>query len=135
MLQRNLISALAVSVALVVLPSCGDDGGDDGAEVDASTDGTATSTVCEALDGMQYESVDQHECGRGPNGPLMCHWQISFADGRFNWSYSDVMESGPYTCDGNTITAGQPNRDYTGTIDPATGRLTWQGIEYQIPSG
>lgn len=89
--------------------------------------------MCAALDGMQYESVELHECGRGPNGPLMCNWQISFADGRFSWSYSDVMESGLYTCDGATITSVQSERNYMGTIDPGTGRLTWQGIEYQIP--
>jgi len=48
------------------------------------------------------------------------------------WSYSDVVESGTYSCAGNGISAEGFNETYTGEVDPDTGILTWEGSEYEL---
>jgi len=85
-----------------------------------------------------YQSVEQHECGLGPDGPVLCSWQLSFehwADdnegGEYEWSHSDVQESGRYECVDRDVTAkDQAGRTMQVSLD-ASGRLTWEGVAYQ----
>jgi hypothetical protein len=81
---------------------------------------------------MTYRSVTEMECGRGPDGGSFCHWTITFAATTYSWRYSDVGESGSYTCVGNTVTGVRlsgPNT-VTGQYDPATQTLTWNNVAY-----
>ncbi len=86
--------------------------------------------ACDAVEGAVYYSVDELECGLAPDGPVLCNWSIQFAGGEFNWQYSDVGQSGTYTCDGFSLTGTSGGAVYSGQIDPETWALTWDGISY-----
>src|SRR5690606_6064044 len=91
---------------------------------------SSESDACQIIDGETYSSVDELECGQGPGGPVYCNWSIEFLAGVFLWNYSDVGETGSYTCDGDSVfgTAGQ--RELEGSLDGTTGELTWDGVVY-----
>ncbi|MBL9014536.1 MAG: hypothetical protein JNL83_10190 [Myxococcales bacterium] len=93
--------------------------------------------ACTMLEGVEFKSVNQGECGLTPDGVAMCTWHIRFEsyDGstrsRFTWSHSDVGESGFVTCDGTTLVAeGAGATPYSGTFDPNTFDLVWDGGAY-----
>ncbi len=87
--------------------------------------------LCEQIVGTTFLSVEQLECGLGPEGPVLCNWQITFeADGDYLWTYSDVGEGGSYVCQGgNFLVFGGSDVDFD--LDTATGILTWDGVEYE----
>lgn len=97
---------------------------------------------CAELAGKSFESVAEYECGLGPNGPVPCNWRLSFSEGSdggltYSWDYSDVGSSGPVECKDGALSAepafsGQ--EPYTGTYDPDTETLVWDGIDYQLAS-
>jgi hypothetical protein len=89
-------------------------------------------SFCARLSGATFMSLDQLECGRGPDGGARCQWRINFTSATiFDWQHSDFVESGTYTCAGNTITAQrQSGGPITATFDSATQRLTWDGVLY-----
>ncbi len=92
--------------------------------------------ACVALEGRRFESVNELECGRTPDGVGRCRWRLSFQtrddqSSAFAWSYSDVGESGEIECDGaaiNSIT----NAPHTisGSFDPVTQKLVWEDQTY-----
>jgi hypothetical protein len=97
----------------------------------------AAKGACTLLENVEFKSVNQGECGLTPDGVAMCTWHIRFEsyDGstrsRFTWAHSDVGESGLVTCDGNTLVAeGAGATPYTGTFDPNTLDLVWDGAAY-----
>lgn len=90
--------------------------------------------ACIDLEGRTFSSVNELECGLTPDGAARCHWQLAFAirDGQasdFAWSYSDVGESGRVECHGHALSA-TASRKITGSYDPATQMLTWDGQVY-----
>ena len=91
---------------------------------------------CARLSGLTFASLDLLECGRGPDGGALCRWRIDFTSTTmFDWQHSDFVESGTYTCDSNTITAQrQTGGPITATYDPATQRLSWDGVFYVCAS-
>lgn len=74
-----------------------------------------------------FSSVELLECGFTPDGIATCHWSLSFDSGTFTWFHSDMGEIGNYTCSGDSFTTDQ---GYTGTFDPTTGILTFEGQTY-----
>jgi len=88
---------------------------------------------CFFEDPSGYVSIDKLECGLSADtgGEALCNWTLSFIDGEFSWGHSDVLETGPYTCEGDTVTGTADGATYTGTWDEATGTLTWEGVAYQ----
>lgn len=100
--------------------------GGSGSETGGS-DTSAPADACDTIDGKTYTSLEQMECGLGPMGPVPCNWTITFTAGDWEWAYSDVIETGTYTCSGNDIDGGT----YGGSLDPTTGILTWEGAEYE----
>jgi hypothetical protein len=98
--------------------------------------------VCPDVAGRSFLSVgDQSDVGLGPDGVLLGHWGVSFdLSGKYYWSYSDVEESGDYTCDGLDV-LGQLGRfdevlwETAGEFDPETGILIWDGVEYIEQTG
>ncbi len=81
--------------------------------------------------GESFASVDELECGLGPDGPVMCHWTLAFGVGTYEWSYSDVGDHGTVTCDGTTLvgtSSGGAVRH--GTFQRSTGRVVWEGVPY-----
>ena len=99
-----------------------------------TSDGSSTGAVdpCSLLAGATFTSVDALECGLGPNGVELCHWTISFTASTYEHSYSDVQDSGTYSCAGGVITSQSSAFDLPaggGTID-AEGGLLWGMVAY-----
>lgn len=93
--------------------------------------------ACTALEGVQFESLTEQECGLTPDGVARCHWHITLdsADrtrSRVEWRYSDVIESGAVTCDGPDVQwlEGPRAPGVAGRYDAASGQLTWNGVVY-----
>jgi len=96
--------------------------------------------ACVALEGRRFESVNTLECGLTPDGPAPCKWSVTFAirddaSTSFQWSYSDVGETGTIECHGVTINSLPGSRSVTATYDPATQKLVWQGEAYTPAAG
>ena len=90
--------------------------------------GAGGGDVCPLIAGMTFRSVTEHECGRGG---LMCRWSIAFMTSTFDWTYSDIGESGTYTCSGAMVTGhGAGSRTIAGQYDAASQTLTWDGVAY-----
>jgi hypothetical protein len=73
---------------------------------------------CDTVPGSTFVSVDEHECGLGADGVVMCQWRL--------WLYSDLGEGGSYSCTDHTITLG----DREATWDPERRILMWEGLPY-----
>jgi hypothetical protein len=90
--------------------------------------------ACIALEDRRFESVNDLECGLTPNGVALCKWSLVFsyrdeASSSFQWSYSDVGESGHVECHGATITS-LTQRPINATFDPVSQKLVWEGQTY-----
>ena len=97
---------------------------------DAGTD--IATDACASIAGKTFVSLNTMECGLTPTGVAMCNWSITFAtDGTFSWRHSDYGESGTYSCSGATIIGDNgTSLSRTGTLDPQTNLLTWEGAQY-----
>ena len=108
-MTRFSVFFIAVAACALFATACGDS---EDPIVDA----------CAEIEDQTYLSIAEYECGLGPNGVEMCNWNLYFAGGEFDWSFSDIAASGTYTCDGATIlgiTGG--NEELDGFIDAETG--------------
>lgn len=93
--------------------------------------------ACIVLEGRRFASVNNLECGLTPTGPEQCKWQLQFAarddiSSAFTWRSTplvDVGESGLVECHGSQINS-MTQRPITGTFDPATQKLVWEGQTY-----
>ncbi|MDP2312762.1 MAG: hypothetical protein Q8P41_07640 [Pseudomonadota bacterium] len=78
-----------------------------------------------------FRSIDELECGLGPDGPVLCHWTLAFGTGTYTWDYSDISESGTVTCADNELTgASSGGTPRQGTVHRTTNRVTWEGVAY-----
>lgn len=81
---------------------------------------------CDGLADTVWHSTEPMECGRGGG---KCHWTVTFTASEYSWRYSDVSESGTWTCANGAITGTLFNGDTrAGTF--ADGALTWQASAY-----
>ena len=119
---RTLVPALFLAIGGTFFAACG------------GTDDANVFDACQEIEGRTYLSVEQYECGLGPDGPELCTWSISFANGEYDWAYSDIGATGSYTCDGAVITGMSSATQFDGFLDQETGILTWNSIDYQ-PAG
>jgi hypothetical protein len=114
--------------------ACGDDGGNAPADallVDAEFNGAPACGLAEL-----YLSDAEYECGLGPPGQPspMCKWRLEFGTGaadQFLWQYSDIGDSGTYSCVGGRLiarTAG--GRDIEAEFSAGSPSLTWDGVAY-----
>ena len=86
--------------------------------------------LCAVVPDSTWSSVEELECGLGPKGEVLCHWSLSFgADGSFGWQYSDVGESGTWTCADGTIHADTGGRVIAAELSDPT-HLSWDGVAY-----
>ena len=92
--------------------------------------------ACIALEGRRFESVNDLECGRSPNGAALCKWKLDFSprddeSTTFQWTYSDVGDTGHIECDGATITSitASPHQ-VSGSFDAITQKLVWEDQTY-----
>lgn len=107
-------------------------GSSGGASGSGGVSGSGGFNGCGMLAGLSFESIDEHECGLGPDGGVaLCHWGISFTGATtFTWRHSDYIDAGSYTCSANTITAQTfSSGTVTATLEPLW-RFTWSGVVY-----
>jgi hypothetical protein len=92
-----------------------------------------TGRACEEISGERFRSIDKYEVGLGigEDGTARGYWWISFGNGKFSWSYSDVVEEGSYICKGNLITGTSiTGRKLAGGYDINKNILIWDGKKY-----
>jgi hypothetical protein len=128
------IRMYAALLGAVLFAGCGDDGG---AAIDATLaiDGPFTGMPACGLARI-YRSDAELECGLGPPGqpPPVCRWKLEFAKvspDSFEWSHSDVIESGTYSCVGGRLiarTAGGASIE--AQFADGSPSLTWDGVIY-----
>lgn len=101
---------------------------------DHTTGGTSAPVAdCDFLVGKTFGSDVEMECGLGPNGPEPCTWTITFAESTYEHNYSDIQDSGTYTCaDGVIAAMGGFDMAHAGTVDAETGKLTWDDVAYTV---
>jgi hypothetical protein len=96
--------------------------------------------ACIELEDRRFESVNELECGLTPDGVALCKWSLVFemrddASSTFQWQYSDVGEAGHVECYGasiNSLSAVSGGRTVSGSYDPATQKLIWEGETYTL---
>lgn len=91
--------------------------------------------ACTVLENRSFNSVEQGECGLGPEGPVACNWQITFlpfdaSKTRYEWGHSDVAESGFVTCDGDAIRSDEATL-YEGHFSTGLD-LIWDDVAYLL---
>ena len=59
------------------------------------------------------------------------HWFIDFSTSTFEWTYSDVSESGTYILEGKEVVGHSNGREFPGEYDPDSGILTWERADYR----
>jgi hypothetical protein len=86
---------------------------------------------CGLVLGRTFTSLEELECGLGPDGVELCNWTVAFDfDGTFIWMHSDVGEGGTYACADGAITVTDGPQivvDY----DVDADILTWDGVQYE----
>ncbi len=93
------------------------------------------SSHCAAIDDGTYVTVDvQNDCGLTAPGTATgeCRWRITFKNGTYQWQYSDISQSGSYSCEANTVSepASLINRK-SGTFSNDGSVLTWDNVVYK----
>jgi hypothetical protein len=104
--------------------------------VETRTD-SGYADACQAVANSTFLSTEPHECGLTPTGPASCQWRISFTDNgatrQLSWQLSDYSLGLVYRCDGFSLTAQSASgtgETFSGTYDPVTGILDWDGFDY-----
>lgn len=125
------ISHLGAALVVVLGAACGEDDTKPGAATEGTGGGAdaAANYSCGDEEGT-FRSVPLLDCGPGPTGPIQCHWDLTFTAGQIEWTHEGVTESGSYTCSANELSATIEGTPYTGSIDPASGWVTWEGDVY-----
>lgn len=74
------------------------------------------------------------QCGPcPPPGDLfLCYWSLYFRDRSYDWSYSDVVVGGTYSCGGGVIVTGDGREMY---YDYSRDGITWEGVFYEACDG
>lgn len=100
------------------------------------TNGHGQEQKTDPFAGKQFQSLKKLERGLTPTGVALGYWTIRFANGKFNWSYSDVAESGTYEYQANTnkfiARRTFQQRPIKAEYDPKTGILTWEKVQYKV---
>lgn len=143
--RRTFLRATGLVGAPIVAGCSGSDDGSGGSSPNPTPRTTPADTetvtpsgsLCETVDGTTFESVEKQAGGLGPGTVAEVHWQVSFDHGEYQYSHTDVLESGSYACsieDGIATIEGSvsgTDRTYEGTYDPESGELVWDGVRYQ----
>ena len=76
------------------------------------------------------------ECGETAEtgGDPGCHWHLSFAADNVEWTYSDVVELGDWSCTGDEVTVSVGDAGtasvYTGSWSDKAALFTFEGVDY-----
>jgi hypothetical protein len=104
---------------------------DGGAQRAAPVEPSAEADACVRIEGQRYKSRDKQECGPPEEDGTVsrCHWRLRFSKGEYEWQYTDMLMNGKYACEGLTIRETAPEA-HSGRLDPRTGHVFWEGVEY-----
>jgi hypothetical protein len=70
--------------------------------------------------------------GLGPDGaPATGHWIVEFQQEQVRFQLSDTWPTASYVCRNGVITATSNQGVFTGSFDPVSGVLLWNGHEYR----
>jgi hypothetical protein len=128
--QRSELSDVAACEDLGGPCDCPNKGGVDCVAQRCEWVDIADEDACVALDGT-FKSVDELECGLGPDGVALCRWSLTFTTGTFTWDYSDITDAGSYRCKDGAIAATNGGGSmYAGTVTDE-GKLTFDGVVYE----
>lgn len=102
----------------------------------------ADELVSKALSGKRFETVEEYECGLGPNGPVFWKWHVGFGGYLetvpplllWYWDHSDQSQSGTLSMDetGNITAGGSVGPDIKAKFNRETNELIWDGIRYVL---
>jgi hypothetical protein len=94
--------------------------------------GNDSDGVCEEVYNERFRSINQYEVGPIPEGGVAYgYWWVIFSDNTVEWAYSDIVETGTFTCENGIINASINNREIEASYDEGSEILTWDGIEYK----
>jgi len=118
-----------ISVFTIIQTACDDKA--DTATQESPIEDSAPPVPADCFFGesASFQSVEELECGLGPEDVVYCHWTIQFNEGEFIWAYSDVTQSGMYGCSGNLVTAESGTQSIVGSYEG--GIFTWDDIPYE----
>lgn len=120
-MMTRFLACLAVVTCALFSTACG--GSEEGPIADA----------CAEIEEQWFSSIDVYECGLGPDGGTeQCNWTLYFAQGEYEWSFSDIVSMGSYTCDGAAIVGTSAGTNFDGYLDAQTGVLTWNQVAYEL---
>ena len=89
--------------------------------------------ACGIFSDAKFRSTDTYEKGLSPSGVVMGYWNIIFSGGeKVVWTYSDIVQSGSFTCDEGKIEANLGDLNVEAEYDANQEILIWDGIEYKI---
>ncbi|MEK7617003.1 MAG: hypothetical protein AAB414_03030 [Patescibacteria group bacterium] len=96
---------------------------------------------CVLVSNSSFRSTKQYDGGMGPNGrTALAYWNIHLKTGNtlsdydkptFEWTHTDISESGSYTCQNNILEVQLYNRTLTANYNEDKEILTWDGVEYE----
>lgn len=116
----------------VCVIACGNGGAP--STIDAPDDDDDPVAACGLVHAYRTPHTD---CGLQPPdaAPPMCYWTVRFGQNEpddFTFQYSDVGVAGHFHCEGTQVigTTDGAAPPYVGSIDLATGQLTWDGLTY-----
>lgn len=94
-----------------------------------STAAEERSACAQLREGEQYVSTEELVCGPpvDDHPAPRCRSRITFSGGRYQWRHTDMVFIGEYHCEGLRIIG----EEHSGRYEPATGRLYWEGLEYE----
>lgn len=100
---------------------------------DQNTTSANNSDICNLLSDSTFRSVEKGEGGLGPLGPEKIYWTVKFTGkSTFEWSYSDVVVNGSYSCANNNIKVSNATGKIIPVVyDPSQKLLEWNGIKYR----
>lgn len=85
---------------------------------------------CAFLPGKTFREDGGAPCPLDP--AMTCYESISFEEGTYTYNHDDYSSYGEYACEDGTIDETAPSMPAIGTIEAATGKLTWKGKSFTV---
>ncbi len=89
---------------------------------------------CSVINNSIFQSVEKREMGNSPSGQVMGYAMINLKDlkdGNVHWQYSDVEETGNYSCNNSVLEVKLSNRSIEARYDGNRDVLIWDALEYR----
>ena len=103
---------------------------------EAGTMPTRAAVACESLRGAHFRTVlANYPAGLGPDGVLTGRYYLNFDSSGQSYEYNreDFTMRGSCNCKENVlrVQVSGLNTSISASLDPLTGILTWEGMEFE----